>query len=145
MTGLDHTTNAPIAGVLLSKQEGGSSLAWSPNGKTLAIGTQSGPVVLWDRTQQKISSLLGKISSSVDAIAWSPDGKYITWTNDGIRTVGVWNTTTGEQVFLYEGHAQGIPDAGWRIGVKSIAWSPNGQYIASGDNGGTIHIWAAPR
>lgn len=145
VTGLDHTTNTKIAGVLLSKQAGASSLAWSPNGTTLAMGTQSGSVGLWDVTQRKIIRILGKTSSAVNTIAWSPNGKYITWTNDGIRTLGVWNTSTGEQVFLYEGHAQGIPTEGWRIGVKSVAWSPNGRYIASGDNGGTVQIWTAPQ
>jgi len=85
-------------------------------------------------------------SSTVFAVAWSPDGRHITsGSNDG--TVQVWDTLTGGQVYTYRGHA----DASWGHftfgsggAVNSVAWSPTGSHIVWGSSDTTVQVWRAP-
>ncbi len=69
--------------------------------------------------------------SSVDSVAWSPDGKHIA--SAGYNGVRVWNAANGKNVFVHNGNPTGI---------YSFAWSSDGKYIASADIEGA-YIWNA--
>ena len=84
---------------------------------------------------QKSSTLYtyGGHSFSVEAIAWSPNGKRIASASvDG--TVQVWDALTGGHVFTYRGHS---------FSVEAIAWSPDGKRIASASSDGSVQVWMA--
>ena len=51
------------------------SLAWSSPGKTLAIASAAGEVVLWE--DGEITNLQTATGKSIDCVAFSPDGKYL--------------------------------------------------------------------
>lgn len=46
--------------------------------------------------------------------------------------VKVWDTLTGRLIYTFEGHLAGI---------STLAWSPDGQWIASGSDDKTIRFW----
>src|SRR6266852_3684327 len=72
-------------------------------------------------------------SASVNALAWSPDGKRIvSGSNDG--TAQVWDAANGGHVYTYHGHAGR---------VNALAWSPDGKRIASGSADFTAQVWDA--
>ncbi len=116
-------------------------------GLTLAGGSITSFVPSWGYptntylpSQSAISSSLGTPhytyrghSASVNAVAWSTDGKRIaSGSNDG--TVQVWDAANGGNVFIYRGH----------VGrVNAVAWSPDGKRIASGGSDGTVQVWDA--
>ncbi|MGP1474593.1 MAG: WD40 repeat domain-containing protein [Treponema sp.] len=73
--------------------------------------------------------------SSVNAVSYSPDGKYIA-SGSYDKTVKIWDAATGMFLRTLEGHSGDI---------DSVCYSPDGKYLASGGgwNDKTVKIWNA--
>lgn len=97
-----------------------TSLAFSPDDKTLAIGLKNG-VQLVDVETKAIRRDLDTKSGQVRALAFSPDGKLLI--TGSYQRATVWNIATGELVQEMKGH---------RGYVTSVVFSPDGQRIATG-------------
>lgn len=108
---------------------GVTSIAFSPDGQTIAASSNGGIARLWNRQGSVIEELKGH-QGGVTSIAFSPDGQTIaTGSND--RTVRLWNKQ-GNLIQELKGH-QGY--------VSSLAFSPNGQMIATSSTDRTILLW----
>jgi len=70
---------------------------------------------------------------TINAIAFSPDGKRIATASDE-DTLKIWDITTGKELLSIAAKGQGI---------AAIAWHPNGKQIATGHWNKTIGIWNA--
>lgn len=107
-------------------------LAWSPDGRTLAVGTW-GAVQLWDVvTARQRATLRGTNSSAqVYQLSWSADGQLLAAGVDD-NTVRIWDTRSHELRQTLRGTASV---------VLSVAWSPRGDRLAAGNSDGTVQIW----
>lgn len=110
-------------------QEAITGLAFTPDGKKLITSSYDSTIKVWDlETGRLIYTLIGH-RARVRAIALNPNGKILASAgNDGIR---IWNIETGE---LYNQ----ITKQDW---VQSLAFSRDGQFLASGDFSFNINIW----
>jgi WD40 repeat protein len=95
-----------------------SSVAFSPDGKTLASGGLDRTIRLWDATTGKEARRLTGHQHFVSWLAFSPDGKTLASAGND-RTVRLWETGTGKKV--RHGKAQAV----------CIAFSPDGRTLAS--------------
>ena len=111
---------------------GGSdrAVAFSPDGKRLAIATGAG-IWFYDAQTYREMVLLTGHTEVVRAVAFSPDGKTLA---SGARdaTVKLWNVENGENIATFVRNG---------IGVESVAFSPNGKMLAAGTEGGPIKLW----
>ncbi len=108
-------------------------VAFSPDGLTVAVAT-GGPgymVKCFDVSTRQETQVICAASSSVQSLAFSPDGSWMVTGNAG-GTGHVWDSATGEQVLELVGHTDDI---------LSVAFSPDGGYIASGSADASIRIW----
>jgi WD40 repeat protein len=123
-------------------------LAYSPDGKRIAIGNTIKIIKLVDaETGRELLKLTGH-SAAVHTLAFSPDGKRLASasaqpTEQGklLGEIKLWDTQTGEEIFSLDG------------GTRGMAFSPDGTLVAgaSGDwnragesaRGLSLKVWDA--
>ncbi len=111
-----------------------TSVAFSPNGRYLAMGSFNGEIRVWQVANTKQLYTFAEHSGWVWSIAFSPDSTLLaSGSND--RTMKLWDVSKTESrgcISTFEGHTH------W---VKAVAFSPDGSTLASGSNDRTIKLW----
>lgn len=79
-----------------------------------------------------VTTLSGHLDS-VNAVAFSPDGRHII-SGSSDSTIKIWDTEIGAEALTAAGHTEEV----W-----SVAFSPDGHRIVSGSSWGAIKIWDA--
>ena len=112
-------------------ENGVMSIAYSPDGRTLANGTFDGTIRLWDVHTGKLLYILTGHTFSVRSVAYSPDGHTLA-SGGWDSKVKLWNTVLGQHKDTLAGHTSV---------VSSVAFSPDGRTLASGSYDKTIRLW----
>jgi len=104
-------------------------VAISPDGKTIATGSEDNQVRLWDANTREPKGTLTGHSNAITSIAFSPDGKTLA-TGSLDETVRLWDLSTGtskEVPYPFSNSDKSIPeDKKISRAVRSIAFARNG-------------------
>ena len=114
-----------------------TSVAWSPDGKTLASGNGDSTAKLRDSGTGQLLHTLSGHEGIVTSVAWSPDGKTLA-SGSADRTVKLWDSRSGLGLRTLRGHlmpsrrSRGVwtakrwPAAVWtiRVGIWDIGGGP---------------------
>jgi WD40 repeat protein len=127
-----------------------NSIAYSPDGQLLVSGSSDRTVKLWRQDGTFIRSLAIPYDFNhqlfdVLSVAISPDSTLIA---AGVQqTIGggqftsavhIWRMSDGQLVQTFTGYAIGGVT---NTGVTSVAFSPDGQYLASGSKDQSVKVW----
>jgi WD40 repeat protein len=111
--------------------------AWSPDSKTLAVGGgdagRSGGIELWNPGERRLVQADNPFRDLVYAVAFAPDGKRLVaaGAEGSIRIIDL---AGGQTLSTLTGHSGP---------VLCLAWSSDGNWIASGSADRSIRIWEA--
>lgn len=107
------------------------SMAFSPDGKFLAVGTVDGRVQFWDMaTGESGLSLSGHIQGAT-TIAFGAGG-YLLAVGTGSGDVRLWDATSGDGSGFMQKHTGT---------VESLAFQKDGFLVASGSAEGGVQLW----
>jgi WD40 repeat protein len=100
-------------------------LAFSPDGKTLAVGSRDGLIRFWDTANWKLVRQVQahlKEKRGVTSLAFSPNGKYLASAGeDGLLSLR--NAATGEEIRpLFKGKPRGCSRLAFSPDSKMLAW-----------------------
>ncbi|ALF52880.1 hypothetical protein ACX27_08450 [Nostoc piscinale CENA21] len=122
-----------FAGIQGQYTEGSvNSVALSPDGRTLASGSEDKTIKIWNLTTGQVIRTLNGHSKSVNSVAFSADGRTLA-SDSYDKTIKIWNVATGQEIRTLNGHSKSF---------LSVALSPDGGTLASGSlDDKTIKIW----
>jgi len=112
-----------------------ASLAWSKDGKILAVGTYQVVKLLDPATGQVTRELKGH-ADVVHHLAFSPDQKFLAAAGGPPAQQGevkIWDVATGNLVRTIVGHSDY---------VYSCSWSPDGKTLATASYDKLIKLWS---
>lgn len=110
-----------------------STVAFSPDNRTVLTGSHDGTARLWDTATGNPQGPPLRHKDDVNAVAFSPDGKsLLTASKD--QTAQCWDASTGQPKYAALQHA---------AAVTAIAFSPDGQTVVTGCEDGTVQRWNA--
>jgi WD40 repeat protein len=108
------------------------SVAFSPDGQTLATSDAEGEIRLWQVADGKpLFTCREEHNHWVWSITFSPDGQTLASSNED-KVIRLWDVNTGQCLQELQGHTN------W---VFSVAFSPDGQLLASGSEDQTVKLW----
>lgn len=139
------------SGGLRSVQSGGAvnctATALSRDGMLAAFAFDTGKIAMRQTVTNTLVASAEGHPTAITAMAFSPDGKLLATASEAFREkpadeevarragdVRIWDVDTGELERVLRGHA---------LSVRGVAWSPEGNRLASVGESGTAVLWDA--
>jgi WD40 repeat protein len=107
-----------------------NTVAFSPDGKLLAVGSSLGVYFYNPQTGGEVRFI--PTQTWVRSLAFSPDGEtLVTGSYDPL--VRLWRVSDGSLLYEFTGHTA------W---VRSVAYSPDGKLLATASDDNTVRLWS---
>ena len=129
MYGIARAQESSKPALLIQNEHGVAvySVAFSPDGKTLASGSNDKTIKLWELSNGRLIRSFEGHSHQVEIVVFSSDGKMLA-SGSLDNTVKLWDVSSGSLIRSIETHGNG---------VSSVAFSPDGKMLASNGGGKT--------
>jgi transducin (beta)-like 1 len=119
-----------------------NAIKWNPMGNLLASCSDDFTAKIWSLDYEEPIHDFKEHEKEIYTIKWSPTGPNTINPNKPLvmasasfdATIKLWDVEAGKSLFTLTRHSDP---------VYSVAFSPNGDFLASGSLCGLLHIWSA--
>lgn len=112
--------------------QGVNTLAWDFSGARLTAALDDASIQIWNLKTGNNALFDFPPGETTGAVAWSPDGSKLVAING--NSPAVCSAITGDILYVYYGNTSAI---------LTLAWSPDGTWIATGCTDGNVQVWDA--
>eukprot|EP01114_Cavostelium_apophysatum_P015750 TRINITY_DN4359_c0_g1_i1.p1 TRINITY_DN4359_c0_g1~~TRINITY_DN4359_c0_g1_i1.p1 ORF type:complete len:473 (+),score=84.69 TRINITY_DN4359_c0_g1_i1:179-1597(+) len=118
-----------------------NAIEWDPSGTLLASCSDDYTAKIWNMKQDKCVFDFRQHTKEIYTIRWSPTGPSSANPNRPLvlasasfdASIKLWDVSVGKEIFSLTKHLDP---------VYSVAFSPNGEFLASGSFDRCLHIWS---
>lgn len=112
--------------------EEGVCLAFSADGRHLAVGTDTGSVLLLDAVTGRLQQRYQKHPAAVAALCWSPESRLLaSCGKEEVPTISLWEAASGKRRRSIHSDLSCL---------RALCWSPDDR-IAAGGAEGAVRVW----
>jgi WD40 repeat protein len=108
---------------------------FSPDGRLLVVVSWLGPAQVWDTSQGKPITRLRGFLQGQHSVVFTPQGDRLAIGSNAREAVKLWDVATLQEMLTLEGQGSFF---------GRVAFSPDGNLLASSNGRGLLHIWKAP-
>jgi WD40 repeat protein len=106
-------------------------VAFSPDERTLAVGSGGGTILLYDLNTGSQTAVLRSGDTCTDALTFSPDGRLLA-AGDRNNVLHIWEVRSANSVTSFVAHAS------W---LTALSFSPDGATLATASKDRTVKLW----
>jgi WD40 repeat protein len=110
-----------------------TSSRFSPDGEFIAYGDASGKIHIWNQRRGLVTSWQGH-DQNVLTVIYSPNGNFLLSCGEGEVLIRLWDLANDNRCMLELRQEEDVC-------LKSIALSPNGEFIATGYVDSPVRLW----
>lgn len=133
-------TYGHILNTLIHPEGGILSMAWNPDSYRIAIGSDHGQIKIWNIISGQLLKTLEGHNGRIFCLAWNPKNTdQLVSGGSGMindkflgKSIRIWDSITGNILKELEGD---------KLNTRSVAWSHDGEFIASGGFDSFVKIW----
>ncbi|KAJ8081932.1 Ski complex subunit Rec14 [Marasmius tenuissimus] len=136
---LDGSFGERLSTIPSGRTKFGMYCAHSPDGKRLALSSESGQIFIFDLESSSLLNTFTSHAMSVRSLSWSPDSSLLLSASEDkrlvlhdVRVSSSGNMSAGGAVATFSGHSS------W---VLSVDFSPDGKLGLSGSADKTVKVW----
>jgi WD40 repeat protein len=130
-----HALPSTLHTTLKPHEHGKLSVAFSPNGRLLAVGSYDHTIKIWDQETGQLHRTLKGHQDEVLTVAFSPDNQWLA-SGSLDQTVKLWQVSTGNLISTLKGHNER---------VSSVTFAPHDHILASASQDGLVKIWGGKK